>query len=292
MVTQHIPTLDPASQEHEALLRHVARLDALHRIHRAAASTLDLNPMLAMVVATVAEVMRSDACSVYLHDEERASLVLSAVVGLPEGAVGRVTLRVGEGITGLAAQQQCIIGAPDAMAHPAYVGVPLLEGRHLQAHVAVPMFLPAVGKLVGVLNLHFGDGRTLGDDDLAFLTTVAGELAIAIDHARLYQATDVALNRKVAELQTLQKVTAVVTSTLDLTRVLETIAEQAAVLGQADVVSMYELGPDGESLTFLAGYEATTTGGAPIRSVIRPIASSGKPTTADRTRCARSSSCR
>ncbi len=72
-----------------------------------------------------------------------------------------------------------------------------------------------------------------------------------------------------AELQTLQKVTAVVTSTLDLTRVLETIAEQAAVLGQADVVSMYELGPDGESLTFLAGYEATTGEGSQVLEEVR-----------------------
>ncbi len=268
MGTRNNAVLDANVQEHVALLQQVARLDALHRIHRAAASTLDLDPMLEMVVTTVAEVMRSDACSVYLHNEERASLVLSAVVGLPETAVGRVTLRLGEGITGLAAQRQCVIATPDARAHAAYVSVPMLGEERLRAHVAVPMFLPAVGKLVGVLNLHFRDCRTLGDEDLAFLTTAAGELAIAIDHARLYQATDVALHRKVAELQTLQKVTAVVTSTLDLTRVLETIAEQAAVLGQADVVSMYELGPDGESLTFLAGYDATTRDGAHVREEV------------------------
>jgi len=260
---------NPATRERESLLRQVARLDALHRIHHAAASTLDLNPMLETVVTTAAAVMRSDACSVYLYDEERALLVLSAVVGLPEEAIGRVTLGIGEGITGLAARQQTIIATPDAHMHPAYIQAPFLNDGHLRAHVSVPMFLPAVGRLVGVLNLHFRDSRVLGDDDLAFLTTVAGELAIAIDHARLYQATDVALHRKVAELQTLQKVTAVVTSTLDLTRVLETIAEQAAVLGQADVVSMYELGPDGESLTFLAGYEATSGEGAPVREEMR-----------------------
>lgn len=269
MVIQNHSQADLALHERESLLQHVARLDALHQIHRAAASTLDLDPMLDMVVTTAAEVMRSDACSVYLHDAERAYLVLSAVIGLPQEAIGRITLRIGEGITGLAAREQMIIATADAHAHPAYVPITLLHDEHLRAHVSVPMFLPAVGRLVGVLNLQFRDACILSDDDLAFLTTVAGELAIAIDHARLYQATDVALHRKVAELQTLQKVTAVVTSTLDLTRVLETIAEQAAALGQADVVSMYELGPDGESLTFLAGYEATTSGGAPIREEVR-----------------------
>ncbi|MCA1723009.1 MAG: GAF domain-containing protein, partial [Thermomicrobia bacterium] len=227
--------------------------------------------MLELVVTTTAEVMRSDACSVYLHDEEHARLVLSAVVGLPEEAISRVTLGIGEGITGLAAREQTIIATPDAHAHPAYAPAPLLHDGHLHAHVSVPMLLPAAGRLVGVLNLYFRDDRTLGEDDLAFLTTVAGELALAIEHARLYQATDAALHRKVAELQTLQKVTAVVTSTLDLTRVLETIAEQAAILGQADVVSMYELGSDGESLTFLAGYEATNGEGAPVREELREL---------------------
>src|SRR5437588_12800105 len=93
-------------RQREALLRHVARLDALHRIHQAAASTLDLDPMLEMVVTTVAEVMGSDACSVYLYDAERDLLVLSAVAGLPRDAIGRVVLRIGEGITGRAAQER------------------------------------------------------------------------------------------------------------------------------------------------------------------------------------------
>lgn len=268
----HSQTSRETAEDRATLLQQVDRLDALHRIHRAAASTLDLEPMLAMVVSTVAAVMRSDACSVYLHDAERAHLILSAAVGLPQEAIGCVTLRIGEGLTGLAARENTIIATADAPAHPAYVHMPLLGDERLRAHVSVPMFLPAVDQLVGVLNLHFLDARTLTDDDRAFLTTVAGELAMVIDHARLYRATDVALHRKVAELQTLQKVTAVVTSTLDLTQVLETIAEQAAVLGQADVVSMYELGPDGESLIYLAGYEATGADTTPVREEARRAA--------------------
>ncbi|MCA1670229.1 MAG: histidine kinase, partial [Thermomicrobia bacterium] len=141
MTIQGRASSDPAMQERTSLLRHVARLDALHRIHRAAASTLDLVPMLEMVATTVAEVMRSDACGVYLHDEERERLILSAVVGLPTTAIGRTMLRVGEGITGLAAREQTIIATPDAYMHPAYTPVPLLDDDHLHAHISVPMFL-------------------------------------------------------------------------------------------------------------------------------------------------------
>jgi len=251
------------------LRQQVARLDALHRIHRAAASTLDLTPMLNSVVATVAEVMESDACSVYLHDEARGILVLSAVAGMPQEAVGTITLRIGEGITGRAAAEHMPIVTTDVRAHIAYIAVPLLDATELRSQVSVPMELPAIGRLVGVLNLHFRDVHLLTESDRTFLSTVAGELALAIDHARLYHATGAALTRKVEELQTLQRVTAVITSTLDLSQVLETIARQAAVLGAADMVSIYELSPDGEELNLLAGYETSAADGKHVAEEVR-----------------------
>ncbi len=256
--------------ERLALRRQVTRLDALHRIHRAA-STLDLAAMLDGVVATLTGVMESDACAIYLHDEERGLLVLSAAVGLPPEAVRHVRLRMGEGITGAAARSHALIATTDAPNHPAYAAVPLLRevDAAMRTQISVPMRVVAVGKLVGVLNVWYRDGRDLAASDRDFLAMVADDLAISVDHARLYRETGVALKRKVEELQTLQRVTATVTSTLDLTRVLETIAEQAAVLGDADTVSIYELGPDGEGLHLLAGYEATGTGGAAVGEAAR-----------------------
>jgi signal transduction protein with GAF and PtsI domain len=236
--------------EHDALQQRVARLDALHRIQRAATATLDLTPLLQGVVATVADVMASDACAIYLTDDERAALALAATHGLPDGMVGQVRLRVGEGIIGEAAARHDLIVATDLTDDPS----------GFRTQIAVPLDARMGARSVGVLALLFRDAHPLDDETRAFLHTIGDELSVAVDHARRYQAKDAELQRKVAELQTLQRVTAVVTSTLDLKRVLETIAEQAAMLGQADVVSMYELGHDGETLTFLAGYEASGDG--------------------------------
>ncbi len=162
-----------------------------------------------------------------------------------------------------------LIVTTDARAHAAYIAVPLLDAAGLRSQVSVPMELPAIGRLVGVLNLHFRDVHLLTEGDRSFLSTVAGELALAIDHARLYHATGAALTRKVEELQTLQRVTAAITSTLDLSQVLETIARQAAVLGAADMVSIYELSPDGEKLNLLAGYETSTGDGKRVAEEVR-----------------------
>ena len=85
----------------------------------------------------------------------RTSLVLSAVVGLPETAVGRVTLGSARGLP--ASPRSSARSSPHRMRMriAAYVPVPMLNDEHLRAHVSVPMFLPAVGRLVGVLNLAF-----------------------------------------------------------------------------------------------------------------------------------------
>jgi two-component sensor histidine kinase/putative methionine-R-sulfoxide reductase with GAF domain len=243
------PRITDAPAAHDEAERRIARLEALRRIHRAAMQTLDLAPLLDGVAAAVAGVLGCDACAVYLTDEERGALVLAATHGVPDGAVGQVRLRLGEGGIGEAAARHVIVVA-DTAGQPGGFG----------ARIAVPLDVRTKQRSVGVLVLFYREAHPVDAEERSFLEAVADELAVAIDHALRYQAKDAELQRKVAELQTLQRVTAVVTSTLDLKRVLETIAEQAAMLGQADVVSMYELGHDGETLTFLAGYEAGGVG--------------------------------
>ena len=259
---------DARDLNHAALLQRVVHLEALRRIHHAATSSLDLVPMLNAVVATINDVMASDACSIYLYDERDAVLVRSAVAGMLQEAMGATSLQIGEGVTGRAAATRILIAATDTYAHAdGATALRKSEGLHMQ--VSVPMEVRAVTKLIGVFNLSFPATHQLTEQDREFLGTIAGELAIAIDHARLYDAAGVALIRKVEELQTLQLVTTAVTSTLDLTQVLETIAQQAAALGSADMVSIYELSTDGEELHLLAGYETGAGGSERVAEEVR-----------------------
>ena len=67
-------------------------------------SSLDLEEVLALVASKVADALDADACFVYLYDERHDDLVLRATHGSRvEEMTKRPRMRVGEGITGVAA---------------------------------------------------------------------------------------------------------------------------------------------------------------------------------------------
>ncbi len=222
----------------------VARLAALHRVNRAATANLELTEMLDTTVRVVAETTASDACAVFLFDPATDSLSLRAAVGFNASSIGATTIRSGVGITGRAASERRLIAAPDAHAHEAFHMHSTIGDDVYGSQVSVPMLIRGgdEDRLVGVLNILTIDRRTVDDDEIAFLQTVAGELAISIENARLYSRTDARLRRKVTELGTLQRVSRTLVSTLDLEGVLRLIAEQAIELINAEAAAIFRFG--------------------------------------------------
>ncbi len=216
-------------------------LSVLHRINSALNSTLNLQEMLDTAAEAVAEAMSSEVCSIFLYDQVTDQLVLRATNGLNRRLIGKFSLRLGEGITGTAALTGRPLAVVDAWADRRFVYCPDLHEERYRSLLAVPIILYTVGKLVGVIDIHTTDYREFGASEIQFLELVAGELAMAVENAQLYQATDERLRRKVAELSTLQRVSAMVASTLDLESVLSIITSQALHLARVDAVAIYQL---------------------------------------------------
>jgi len=229
-----------ARQRASELSARMSELAALHKVISAANSILDLQVTLHLVVRTVAEVMQVDVCDLHLFEPEHGTLVLGASVGLNPEAEGRLRIRLGQGVTGWAAQQGRPVAVPDVNQEPRFLYDPLLHEEPYRSMLSVPIVLYTVGKLVGVINVRTREVRTYTTDEIKFLETVAGELAISLENARLYQQTDQRLRQKVDELTTLQRISAMVASTLDLETTLGLITEQAAKLGQADIAAIVE----------------------------------------------------
>jgi two-component sensor histidine kinase/putative methionine-R-sulfoxide reductase with GAF domain len=234
----------------------VARLRALHHINRTATANLKLSEMLETTVRVVAETTQSDACAVFLYDPATESLALRAAVGLNPASVGALTIRPGSGITGRAASEGRPIVAPDAHLHSDFVVSPAFGDGVYTSQASVPMLYQGANRLIGVLNILSIARREFDEEDVAFLQTVAGELAISIENARLYSRTDARLRRKVAELGTLQRVSRTVASSLDLPHVLRLIAEAAVELIDADAAAIFRLPrPDNPQLSDTATME-------------------------------------
>jgi len=259
-------------------------LAALRRINQSATADLNLSDRLETAVRVLADTTGADACGILLYDEPTDTLALRAAVGLNPGAVGALTLHPGVSITGCAAADQRVIAAADARNHPSYVPIPATGEDIYASQIAVPMVLRRGGEpevLVGVINLFTLQRREFSEDEIAFLQTVAGELAIGIENARLYGRTDARLQRKIAELGTMQRVSHTIASTLDLDSVLRLIAEQAVALFNVEGAAIFRFpsrsGQSTESPTigYRVGRERDVVDEPGRDQVIREVMQSG-----------------
>src|SRR5258706_7440051 len=85
-------------------------LSLFHRISRLATSDFSLDEILGQIVGLAAEILRCDACLIYLHETATGDFVLRASL-LPR-SFGAATLRMkpGEGVAGWVAEHQNIVG--------------------------------------------------------------------------------------------------------------------------------------------------------------------------------------
>lgn len=233
----------------------VSELTALHRINSAANSSLNLGDMLKEIAQAVVAVTHADTCSIFLYEPEWDQLVLTATSGPSQDAVSQVRLRLGEGIAGWAAMVGKPIAVRNAWTDPRFKYIPALQEEKSVSTLVVPVVLFTKEKLVGVIAINTYLERNFSQDEIKFLETVAGEIAIAIENARLYEQTDARLRQKVAELSTLQGVSAHIAATLNLSEVLTLIAYQAAHLVHADAATIYELHTGSAILELVAQYD-------------------------------------
>jgi two-component sensor histidine kinase len=221
------------------------QIQALYRISRAATTSQRPTQLLDVSVRAIADATQSDACAVFLYEEATETLGLWSAVGFNPASIGALSVKPGVGITGLAASQRTPIVAADAQDHPAWLPAQHLGDSVYASQASIPMMIEEPSRLVGVLNVLSIERRELGEDAIAFLRTVANELAIGVEFARLRSQTDEQLRRKIVELGTLQRLSRSVASSLSLSDVLRHISEAAAELTNAEAAALFRLASRG-----------------------------------------------
>jgi two-component sensor histidine kinase len=232
----------------------LARVQALRRINAAANSTLDLSETLQTTVRTVAEVLQTDLCSIFLFDETTRELQLRATNGPRPRGGAHYALRIGEGYSGWVADHGHPLSARDASTDPQFATECTAYPTPFRGLLSMPIIFFTVEKLVGVLSVQTATPRDFTPEETSFLEVVAGQLAMNIENGRLYEQTDETLRRKVHELSTLHRVSALVASTLELKDVLQTIVTQAVQLSGADKSIIFDLDRTAQRLHPLASH--------------------------------------
>jgi signal transduction histidine kinase len=231
-------SLDKANLFNQTKMRE-RQLTVLNDISRQLVATeSDVERLLEIIMNSAVEILNAEAGSLLLDTEDDTrDLEFRVVIG---GA--------GEDLLGTRISRgKGIVGEVVETGEPIIVNNTADDPRHMQevsdefiskSLMAVP--LKAKEGVIGVLEIiNKKDGTPFLEEEAELLTTFAGQAAIAIENARLFQMTDRQLSQRVEELETLERIDSELNRTLDLAEVaditvrstMDTLDADAGALG-------------------------------------------------------------
>jgi uroporphyrinogen-III synthase len=170
------------SDDGEFDLKDKSDIDLLHEIGSRIAAADPLHAVLARVVAFVASVVPCDSCFIYVLEDD--DLVLRASKTPHPDVVDRLTLRVGQGITGWVAEhRQPVAVASHAFDDPRFKTFNELPEDRYEAFLSVPVL--SRGKLVGVINLQHRTPHEHTRREMQVISTIGFLVGAEIEMARL-----------------------------------------------------------------------------------------------------------
>lgn len=183
--TQLEETREAERQERDRAERRLRHTQALRAVDQAITGSLDLRLTLAVVLDQVVGELHADAADVLLIDPYSQELHYGAGRGFRGNTVVTQRLRFGEGYAGRAVLDRRTVSIPDLGAAADFVRRHLIDEEGFVTAFMTP--LVAKGQVTGVLEIFQRRRFEPTAEWLEFLDTLAGQAAIAIDNAALFQ---------------------------------------------------------------------------------------------------------
>ncbi len=202
------------------------------------ATSLDLDTTLRRVAEVVRKVIDYEIFAILLLNEKTQELRFRFQVGYPPEFAERARVKIGEGVTGQAAQSRQAVLVDDVTRDPRYIAaVP-----NVRSELAVPLITK--NRVIGVIDL---EGRIPGyfkEEHSRLLTLVASRIAGGIENAQLYTRT----TRQARILVLLNEIARELSSILNLDELLSRVAELLRKLIDYQMFSILLLDASGEKL--------------------------------------------
>ncbi|HTE88368.1 MAG TPA: GAF domain-containing protein, partial [Terriglobales bacterium] len=201
-------------------------------------TTLDLDTTLRRVAELVRKVFDYEIFAILLLNEKTQELRIRFNVGYKREIAEKIRIKVGEGVTGLAAQRREAVLVGDVTTDPRYISaVP-----DVRSELAVPLIVK--NKLIGVIDLESPQPDHFTEEHKRLLTLIASRMAVGIENARLYTRT----TRQARTLLLLNEIARELTSILNLDELLKRIAELLSRLIDYQMFSILLVDATGEKL--------------------------------------------
>jgi signal transduction protein with GAF and PtsI domain len=158
----------------EARLERVEQqLRLFQRVSRLMARDLDLEDVLHEMVTLLQDFLQSDSCLIYLVED--GELVLAASSDQNRQNIGRVRLRLNEGLTGWVARERRLLAiSREAYSDSRFKYFKDLPQDTFEAFLSVPII--SQNKVVGVINVQHREPRTHSGGDMEMLSTLGEQI--------------------------------------------------------------------------------------------------------------------
>src|SRR6202140_109882 len=153
----------------------------LNEVSRETGSILDVEELLRRAAEQTKRVIDYQILSIMLYDEEQKVFRHRVDVKHGQRVQGKLRVAATEGIVGAAATLKQPVIVPDVTVDPRY----LMVNPETRSELAIPMIHK--GKVIGVLDLESPQPNYFTEDHVQTLSILAGNLAVSLENARLYE---------------------------------------------------------------------------------------------------------
>ncbi|MEK6646723.1 MAG: HD domain-containing phosphohydrolase [Candidatus Firestonebacteria bacterium] len=240
------------------------KVQVLQAIGNISGTSFDLDKLLDSVMDMIIDAMKTEAGSLLLLDEDTQLLEFKVAKGEKADEVKKFKLKIGEGIVGKVAEIKQPVILPSADAE-LYFSKNISEELEFKARNILAVPLLTHDKVIGVVELiNKKDRRKFIKEDLDLLTSLAGQITLVIENAKLFAHAQ----EKVKEFSTLINVSKIINSTLDLSKVLSEVMEIATVMVDAETSSIFLIDKEKNELYIEV---ATGEAGKKVKQIRIPI---------------------
>jgi sigma-B regulation protein RsbU (phosphoserine phosphatase) len=162
--------------------RQAQTLSVLNEVAVELTSILDLDPLLERVGQLLRRLIDYQMFSIVLLDEKGEALITRYAWRFGYAHAPSRRISVNSGIVGAAVREWRLINVPDVKKDVRYLEM----NPETRSELIVPLFYK--GRVIGILDLEHTRPNFFNDDHERIMTTLAAQVAISIENARLYQA--------------------------------------------------------------------------------------------------------
>ncbi len=197
--------------------RRSTQLALINQVARQATATLNLSDILDTAAAAIRRSFAYFNVALFLTDQTTQEVVLHSISGGHAANIEKGYRRtIGEGVVGWVAETGQTLLVNDVSQESRYLPLALTSDA-VSSELAVP--IARSDNVIGVLDIQHLMLDTFDQEDVQAMETLADQLAIAVDNARLYEET----RRRLAQVSALYQLARQMNTSLDTQEVLNTI---------------------------------------------------------------------